>query len=70
MGFVSMTMWLLYALGLWFGAYLIATDMRNRPECRYTQLPDGTLRQPEPDCFTGGNVMIAFFSILFGYVVQ
>lgn len=65
-GIVSMVMWLLYALGLWFGAWLIARDMDAHQECRYYTLPDGSLHQPETWCITGGNVMICFFSILFG----
>jgi ABC-type multidrug transport system fused ATPase/permease subunit len=70
LGMVSMVMWLLYALGLWFGAYLIARDMDARVECRYYILPNGLVHQPESSCITGGNVMICFFSILFGYVLD
>ena len=66
-----MIMWFMYALGLWFGAWLISRDMINRKECNYYPLynADGTyasLHVPEGSCITGGNIMICFFSLLFG----
>ncbi len=65
-GSISCVMWLAYALGLWFGAYLISADMMAREECRYYFQADGTLHQPASNCVTGGNVMICFFCVLFG----
>ena len=70
-GAVSLIMWFMYALGLWFGAWLISRDMINRKECNYYPLynADGTyesLHVPEGSCITGGNIMICFFSLLFG----
>ena len=70
-GAVGMIMWFMYALGLWFGAWLISRDMINRKECNYYPLynADGTyasLHVPEGSCITGGNIMICFFSLLFG----
>ena len=69
-GSVSCVMWMTYALGLWFGAFLIANDMNSREECRYSQITnaDGstTLKVPADSCITGGAVMICFFSVLFG----
>ena len=58
-GLVSMIMWLAYALGLWFGAYLISRDMINDPvNCTY-YMEDGSLHVPDSvKCVTGGNVMI------------
>ena len=67
---INCIMWMTYALGLWFGAFLIARDMDARAECRYsmTTAADGTmtLQVPKNTCITGGNVMICFFSVLFG----
>ena len=67
---INCVMWMTYALGLWFGAFLIARDMDARAECRYSLATnaDGTttLVVPKNTCITGGNVMICFFSVLFG----
>jgi ATP-binding cassette, subfamily B (MDR/TAP), member 1 len=67
---VNCVIWMTYALGLWFGAYLIARDMEAREECRYFFVTnaDGTdsLHVPVSSCITGGNIMICFFSVLFG----
>ena len=61
-------MWCAYALGLWFGSKLIADMMDDREECQYrTKGPnDDTVEMPAHDCIQGGDVMICFFSILFG----
>ena len=65
-GGIQTVMWLTYALGLWFGAFLISRDMDQRQECRYYYNTNGSLHVPETSCITGGNVMICFFSVLFG----
>jgi len=61
-GLIGMVMWLAYALGLWFGAYLISRDMENDPEnCTY-YTKNGNLHVPDTvKCVTGGHVMIPFF---------
>ena len=66
LGFVGLVMWSTYALGLWFGSYLISTDMLKYTECNYYLNPDDTLHVPVAHCTQGGDIMIAFFSILFG----
>ena len=65
-GGIQTVMWLTYALGLWFGAFLIARDMDARTECRYYLNPDNSVHVPANTCITGGNIMICFFSVLFG----
>ncbi|KAJ1394574.1 ABC transporter type 1, transmembrane domain-containing protein, partial [Ochromonadaceae sp. CCMP2298] len=65
-GAVSMMMWLVYALGLWYGARLIADDMSSREECNWYLNPDNTLHEPASSCLSGGDVMTCFFAILFG----
>jgi hypothetical protein len=52
-----------------FGAFLIANDMEARPvQCTYYGDPARgvPMHVPESSCVTGGNVMIAFFAVLFG----
>ena len=66
-GLFIMVMWLTYALGLWFGSKLIADDMERSQDCQYYLTNNGSLHTPDSSvCVTGGNVMIAFFCILFG----
>jgi ATP-binding cassette, subfamily B (MDR/TAP), member 1 len=66
-GLFIMVMWLTYALGLWFGSKLIADDMERSQDCQYYLTSNGSLHSPDSSvCVTGGNVMIAFFCILFG----
>jgi ABC-type multidrug transport system fused ATPase/permease subunit len=66
-GTVQFVMFSSYALGLWFGAYLISTDMRARKECNYYIIPGTTtLHIPDGSCITGGDIVISFFSVLIG----
>ena len=65
-GFFIFVMWNTYALGLWFGSKLIADDMDAHKRCTYYTDVYGNLHVPESSCVTGGNVMIAFFCVLFG----
>ena len=65
-GFFVFVMWNTYALGLWFGSKLIADDMDAHVKCTYYTDQYGKLHAPEDSCVTGGNVMIAFFCVLFG----
>ena len=55
-----------WALGLWYGSYLIRADMAKHDECNYRVMPDGDVREPANKCTTGGNVMTAFLCVLFG----
>ena len=63
---VSLIMWCAYALGLWFGSKLIADDMDAHEKCNYKINAKGELVEPDSSCITGGDVMICFFSVLFG----
>jgi ATP-binding cassette subfamily B (MDR/TAP) protein 1 len=51
----------MYGVGLWFGSKLISDQLENRDECSFL---DGNV--PDESCIQGGDVMICFFSILFG----
>ena len=56
-----------YALGLWFGSYLISSGMKDHDYCNYSTGPEGGVIPPDEDrCITGGDVMICFFCVLFG----
>ena len=55
-----------WALGLWYGSYLIRSDMADRDECNYRVMEDGDVREPANDCVTGGDIMTAFLCVLFG----
>jgi ATP-binding cassette subfamily B (MDR/TAP) protein 1 len=46
---------LTYALGFWYGAKLVATDLDS--DCAIHN-----------DCLTGGNVMAVFFSVIMGSI--
>ena len=67
-GSINGLMWLLYAAGLYFGAWLISEDMMRDPQnCTYKVDAFGKLVVPDSSkCITGGNVMITFFSVIFG----
>ena len=55
-----------WALGLWYGSYLIRRDMKAHDECNYRVTEDGSLREPHEKCVSGGDVMTAFLCVLFG----
>ena len=60
-------MWCTYAMGLWFGANLIASDMDAHDYCKYQEDAEGSVEMPDSNrCVSGGDVMIAFFCVLFG----
>ena len=67
-GAMAPIMFLLFGFGLWYGSSLVATDMEDNEKCRFAtaegepQFPDAT------QCLTGGNVMTAFLSVLFGFM--
>ena len=65
-GLFVCVMWCTYALGLWFGSKLIADDMERSDKCTYYMTATGEMHVPEDSCILGGNVMIAFFCVLFG----
>ena len=53
---------------LWYAASLVADDMEAHPYCRYVSL-NGTRQDPDASrCATGGNVMTAFLSVVFGFL--
>lgn len=67
-GTMAPIMFLLFGFGLWYGSSLVASDMEDNEKCRFAtaagepQFPDAT------QCLTGGNVMTAFLSVLFGFM--
>ena len=67
-GTMAPIMFLLFGFGLWYGSSLVAADMEDNEKCRFAtaegepQFPDAT------QCLTGGNVMTAFLSVLFGFM--
>jgi ATP-binding cassette subfamily B (MDR/TAP) protein 1 len=65
-GAIQFILWCAYALGLWFGARLISTDMEGSIDCNYRTNASGGFEEPSGDCITGGSVMTCFFAILFG----
>jgi len=61
-------MFLLFGFGLWYGSSLVAADMEANEKCRFADA-DGTAQAPDADeCLTGGNVLTAFLSVLFGFM--
>merc|ERR1719428_196528 len=65
---VSPIMFILFGLGLWWGSKLVSDDMEANEACRYIS-NSGSLQNPDPDsCVTGGQIMTAFLSILFGFM--
>jgi len=67
-GINALITWGMNALGLWFGAWLIAQDMRARSQCNYQTTDSGELIEPDDSCISGGDVMICIFSIFFGSI--
>ena len=63
---VVLCMYCTYSAGLYFGAYLIWTGMEARTSCTYYLDANEEVHYPEEDCVSGGDVMICFFSVLFG----
>ncbi|KAJ8598401.1 hypothetical protein CTAYLR_003017 [Chrysophaeum taylorii] len=57
---VAACLYATWAVGLWYGAYLVRRDARSE-ECTYRD--DET---PAESCVTGGDVMTAFLCVLFG----
>lgn len=57
---VALCLYATWAIGLWYGSYLIRQDMRKE-KCTYRE--DKT---PANECTTGGDIMIAFLCVLFG----
>lgn len=57
-GFMFLVLYSAYGVGLWYGARLIARDREDDPEC--VDNIDG--------CFSGGDVMQIFFSVVIGSV--
>lgn len=55
-GFMFLVMYSAYGVGLWYGARLIARDREDDPSC-IDELDD---------CFSGGDVIQIFFSVLIG----
>ena len=68
-GATSPIMFVMFGSCLWFGSKLIADDMDNNPvDCSLVDA-EGRLRSPDPlKCTTGGNVMTAFLSVIFGFM--
>ena len=63
---VVLCMYCTYSAGLYFGAYLIWTSMEARTSCTYYLNANNEIHYPEEGCISGGDVMICFFSVLFG----
>ena len=63
---VVLCMYCTYSAGLYFGAYLIWTSMEARTSCTYYLDANNEVHYPEEGCISGGDVMICFFSVLFG----
>ena len=63
---VVLCMYCTYSAGLYFGAYLIWTSMEARTSCTYYLDANNEAHYPEEGCISGGDVMICFFSVLFG----
>jgi ATP-binding cassette subfamily B (MDR/TAP) protein 1 len=64
---VAPIMFVMFALGFWFGAKLIADGMESNPGCR---LVDENNEPQDPDqgrCTTGGEVVTSFMAVLFGF---
>jgi hypothetical protein len=67
-GAMAPIMFLLFGCGLWYGSSLVATDMEENAACRFASA-DGAPQFPDAtQCLTGGNVMTAFLSVLFGFM--
>ncbi|KAL1511308.1 hypothetical protein AB1Y20_006113 [Prymnesium parvum] len=67
-GTVAPIIFLLFAVGLWYGSSLISNDMEADEACRW-ELTNGTFQLPDSTrCHTGGSVMTAFLSVLFGFL--
>lgn len=65
---VSPIMFFMFGLGLWWGSKLVSDDMESMEACRFVS-PTGSLQDPDPSiCQTGGQIMTAFLSILFGFM--
>ena len=63
---VSCILYGTWALGLWYGSYLIRQDMKAHEYCNYRTASNGDLRTPSKKCISGGDVMTSFLCILFG----
>ena len=63
---VSCILYGTWALGLWYGSYLIRQDMKRHDYCNYRRDASGDLREPNNKCISGGDVMTAFLCVLFG----
>mmetsp|Transcript_107740 Transcript_107740/g.186982 ORF Transcript_107740/g.186982 Transcript_107740/m.186982 type:complete len:1153 (-) Transcript_107740:217-3675(-) len=63
-GVMGPIIFILFGLGLWYGSFLVSSDMEDKVECRW-----GVNTEPDPmKCYTGGNIMTAFLSVLFGFL--
>jgi len=67
-GIMAPIMFVMFGLGLWWGSKLVSDDMDSNVACRYVS-PSGQQQDPDHNqCQTGGNIMTAFLSILFGFI--
>jgi ATP-binding cassette subfamily B (MDR/TAP) protein 1 len=67
-GLTTPIIFVLFGLGLWFGAKLVADDMEDFMYCRYS-MEGGVLQNPDANrCQSGGDIMTAFLCILFGFL--
>ena len=67
-GAMAPIMFVLFGSGLWYGSSLVADDMEAHDECRFINATGHPQWPDESMCHTGGNVMTAFLSVLFGFM--
>ena len=61
-GLVTSLMWMMYGLGLWFGAKLIADDMDAHDYCEWRLKSDGTTYEsPSSRCVSGAYVLCVLY---------
>ncbi|KAJ1456855.1 P-loop containing nucleoside triphosphate hydrolase protein [Pelagophyceae sp. CCMP2097] len=65
-GAVAMVLYGTWALGLWYGSYLIRRDMKLHESCNYRIVGDDVKAPDREKCVTGGEIMTSFLCVLFG----
>jgi len=65
---IAPIMFLMFGSALWFGSKLVSDDMEAHEYCRFVS-ESGELQDPDGGrCETGGDIMTAFLSVLFGFL--
>ena len=70
-GTIAPIMFFMFGSCLWFGSSMIADDADRDPACRLVRFYNSSweLQSPDPiECVTGGSVMTAFLSVIFGFM--